>query len=170
MRVEQTIEVDVPIEKAYNQWTQFEEFPNFMEDVQQVEQLDGERLHWVAEVGGKRKEWYAHITRQVPDEVIAWESEGGEKVGGTVVFTPLDTDRTKIDLYMDIEPDGIKEKIGTIAGVPKASVRGDLMRFKDFIENRDVETGKWRGEIRHGAPDDPSSQLLRKGTDHTSGV
>jgi uncharacterized membrane protein len=136
-----------------------------MDDVQQVEQLPDERLHWVAEVGGERKEWYALITRQVPDEVIAWESEGGAKVGGTVVFTPLNTDRTKIDLFMDIEPEGMKETIGMVAGVPKSAVRGDLKRFKEFIENRDVETGKWRGEIRHGAPDDAASQMYRKGFD-----
>jgi uncharacterized membrane protein len=159
MRVEQSIEVEAPIEKAYNQWTQFEQYPEFMEGVQQVEQLDDTRLHWVAEIAGERKEWYANITRQVPDEVIAWESEGGATNGGTIVFTPVNTQRTKIDVYMDIEPEGLKEKVGSFIGVPGATVKGDLDRFKDFIEGRAVETGAWRGEIRHGANDDPSSQL-----------
>jgi uncharacterized membrane protein len=163
VKVEQTIEVEVPVEKAYNQWTQFEEYPNFMEDVEQVEQLDDERLHWVANVAGQHKEWFARIVRQVPDEVIAWESEGGAGNRGTVVFTPLNTSRTKIDLYMDVEPEGVKEKVGTAIGVPDAAVRGDLERFKRFIENRDVETGAWRGEIRHGANDDPPSQLRQGG-------
>jgi uncharacterized membrane protein len=165
MRVEQSIEVDVPIEQAYNQWTQFEEYPNFMEGVKEVEQLDDTRLHWVADVAGERKEWYALITRQVPDEVIAWESEGGETNGGTIVFTPIKTDRTKIDVYMDIDPDGVKEKLGFFIGIPGASVKGDLDRFKDFIENRPVETGAWRGEVIHGANHDAASQLKRKGFD-----
>ena len=159
MRVEQSIEVEAPIEKAYNQWTQFEDFPRFMEGVKQVEQLDDTRLHWVADVAGQQKEWYALITRQVPDEVIAWESEGGETNGGTIVFTPVNTQRTKIDVYMDIEPEGMKEKVGSFIGVPGATVKGDLERFKDFIEGRAVETGGWRGEVRHGADDDPPSQM-----------
>ena len=163
--IEQSIEVDVPVNTAYNQWTQFEEFPRFMEGVQQVEQLDDTRLHWVADVAGERKEWYANITRQVPDEVIAWESEGGNANGGTIVFTPINTQRTKIDVFMDIEPEGMKEKVGSFIGIPGATVKGDLERFKDFIENRNFETGKWRGEVRHGAPDDPQSQLKRKGFD-----
>ena len=158
MRVEQTIEVEVPIERAYNQWTQFEEFPNFMEDVKQVQQVDDARLHWVAEIAGTRKEWDARITRQVPDEVIAWESEGGTQNDGTVVFTPLDMGRTKIDLYMDVEAEGMKEKVGSALGVPSSAVRSDLERFKQFIESRGQETGAWRGEIRHGGEDTQRNQ------------
>jgi uncharacterized membrane protein len=165
MKIEQSVVVDVPVEQAYNQWTQFEEYPQFMEDVKQVEQLSDTRLHWVAEIGGERKEWYAAITRQVPDEVIAWESEGGAENNGTVVFTPINTQRTKIDLFIDVEPEGIKEKVGTALGIPDAAVRSDLEKFKQFIENRAVETGGWRGEVRHGAADDPASQLKRRGID-----
>ena len=163
MRVEESIVVEVPIEKAYNQWTQFEEYPNFMEGIQEVEQLDDTRLHWVADIAGERKEWYALITRQVPDEIIAWESEGGDASDGTVVFTPVNTQRTKIDVYMDIKPEGVKETVGSFVGVPGATVKNDLERFKDFVEKREVETGAWRGEVRHGAPDDAASQLHRKG-------
>ena len=159
MKVEQSVVVEVPLSEAYNQWTQFEEYPNFMEDVEQVEQLSDSRLHWVADVAGERKEWYAQITRQVPDEVIAWESEGGAENSGTVVFTPVEGTKTKIDLYMEIQPEGIKEKVGSALGVPDAAVRSDLERFKEFIENRGSATGGWRGEIRHGANDDPQSQL-----------
>lgn len=165
MKVEESIVVDVPIQKAYNQWTQFEEYPNFMEDVKQVEQLSDSRLHWIADVKGTRKEWYAQITRQVPDEVISWESEGGAENSGTVVFTPLEGTKTKIDLYLEVEPEGIKEKVGTALGVTGSAVRGDLDRFKEFIENRGAETGSWRGEIRHGATDDAQSQLHRTGMD-----
>jgi uncharacterized membrane protein len=150
MRIEESVVVDVPLQRAYNQWTQFEEYPNFMEDVDEVEQLSDTRLHWVADVAGQRKEWYAAITRQVPDEVIAWESEGGDK---------NDAERTKIDLYMDIEPQGLKEKVGSALGIPGGEVRGDLERFKQFIEHAGSETGAWRGEVRHGADDDPQSQL-----------
>jgi uncharacterized membrane protein len=158
MRVEQSIEVEVPVQKAYNQWTQFEAFPSFMEDVKQVRQLGDSRLHWVAEIAGTRKEWDARITRQVPDEVIAWESEGGTKNDGTVVFTPLDGGRrTKIDLYMDYETDGVKEAVGSVAGVPSRAVGGDLERFKEFIENRGTETGAWRGQVAHGRADDPGA-------------
>ncbi len=165
MRVEQSVVVDVPITRAYNQWTQFEEYPNFMEDIKEVEQLSDTRLHWVADVAGSRKEWYASITRQVPDEVIAWESEGGDKNDGTVVFTPINDQRTKIDLYMEIEPQGLKEKVGATLGVAGAEVRGDLERFKEFVESAGSETGGWRGEVLHAADNDPESQLRRKGVD-----
>jgi uncharacterized membrane protein len=165
MRVDETVEVDVPVRTAYNQWTQFEEFPRFMEGVQQVEQLDDTRLHWVAEVSGERKEWYARITRQVPDEVLAWESEGGTANSGTVVFKPISESRTEIQLHMEFEPEGLKEKVGSALGVPSRNVEGDLKRFKEFIENRSTETGSWRGEIAHGATTDESSQIRRKDTD-----
>jgi uncharacterized membrane protein len=165
MRVEQSVVVEVPVKQAYNQWTQFEEYPNFMEDVEEVQQLSDTRLHWVADVAGQHKEWYAAITRQVPDEVIAWESEGGDKNGGTVVFTPINDAKTKIDLYMDIEPEGFKEKVGAALGIAGKEVRSDLERFKEFIEGTRSETGGWRGEIIHGADNDPESQIIRKNLD-----
>ena len=165
MKVDEVVEVGVPVRTAYNQWTQFEEFPRFMEGVQQVEQLDDTRLHWVAEISGERKEWYARITRQVPDEVLAWESEGGVVNSGTVIFKPVDEGRTEIQLHMEFEPEGLKEQVGSAIGIPDRRVEGDLKRFKEFIESRGVETGAWRGEIAHGATTDESSQIHRKGTD-----
>ena len=167
--VDSTIEVEVPVQTAYNQWTQFEEFPNFMEGVREVQQLDDERLYWKAEVGGEEKEWYAHITRQVPDNVLAWESEGGVKNDGTVVFKAIDSARTEIELHLDFEPEGMKEEVGSALGVVSRRVEGDLKRFKEFIETRGTETGAWRGEIRHGASDDDQSQLYRRGLDSAPG-
>lgn len=165
MRVDKTIKVDVPISTAYNQWTQFEEFPRFMEGVQQVEQMSDERLHWVADVGGETKEWYARITRQVPEEVIAWEGEGGQMQGGTVIFHPLDDGKTEIEVHMDYEPEGMKEEVGSALGVVSRRVSGDLDRFKEFVENRGVETGGWRGEIIHGTEASDSNQLRTDSAD-----
>jgi uncharacterized membrane protein len=161
MRIDKTVEIDVPVTTAYNQWTQFEEFPRFMEGVQEVQQLDDSRLFWTADVGGKRKEWYARITRQVPDEVLAWESEGGTENSGTVVFKPLDGDRTELQVHMDYDPEGFQEQVGGALGVLSRRVDGDLKRFKEFIETRGTETGAWRGEIIHGASNDDQSQLRR---------
>jgi uncharacterized membrane protein len=158
-RVDKTIEVEVPVRTAYNQWTQFEEFPRFMEGVQEVQQLGDERLFWAAELGGERKEWYARITRQVPDEVLAWESEGGTVNSGTVVFHPRDEGKTEIELHMDYEPEDFKEKAGGALGFVSRKVESDLKRFKEFIEERGTETGGWRGEIMHGANADDASQL-----------
>jgi uncharacterized membrane protein len=162
MRIDKSIEVEVPVSTAYNQWTQFEEFPRFMEGVQEVQQLDDSRLFWAAEVGGKRKEWHAQITRQVPDEVIAWESEGGAANGGTIIFKPLDGNKTELEVHMDYDPEGFKEEVGALTGVLSRRVDGDLKRFKEFIETRGTETGAWRGEILHGAPNDDQSQLRRR--------
>lgn len=157
MDVDETIEVNLPISRVYNQWTQFEEYPHFMEGVKQVEQIDDTRLHWVAEVGGQRKEWYAYIKRQVPDEVLSWESESGAGNSGTVVFHPLGDGRTEVQLHMEIQPEGMKETVGSAMGVPSRQIAGDLMRFKEFIEARGHETGSWRGEIKQGQREDTAS-------------
>jgi hypothetical protein len=159
MRVDKTIEVEVPLTTAYNQWTQFEDFPRFMEGVEQVEQLTDERLHWVAELGGERKEWYARITRQVPDEVVAWESEGGAVNNGTIVFHPKDDGKTEIQVHMEYDPEDFKEQVGGAMGFVSRRVDADLKRFKEFIEERGRETGGWRGEIMHGATTDEQSQM-----------
>lgn len=148
--VDKKITVDVPVRVTYNQWTQFEEFPRFMEGVKSVEQLGDSRLHWVAEIGGERKEWTAGITRQVPDNVIAWVSEGGRKNDGTVIFHPVEENRTEVELHLEYEPEDMKEKVGDWLGVVSRRVEGDLKRFKEFVETRGVETGGWRGEIQHG--------------------
>ena len=149
-RIEKTIEVAVPCSVAYNQWTQFESFPSFMEGVEQVEQVDDKRLHWVAEIAGRRKEWDAEIVEQTPDEVVSWRSIAGPLNNGSVTFTPLGADRCRVTLIMTYEPEGGVEKLGDALGVVSARVQGDLNRFKEFIENRKVETGAWRGEIHEG--------------------
>ena len=145
--IEQGIEVDVPVRTAYNQWTQFEEFPKFMEGVKSVKQLDDKRLHWVAEIAGKDREWDAEITEQIPDERIAWKSTGGEVHAGVVTFHRIDDGKSKIMLQMEFDPQSFGEKIGDALGIVEGRVKGDLKRFKDFIESRGAETGEWRGEI-----------------------
>ena len=148
--VEKSIKVDVPVQTAYNQWTQFEEFPRFMEGVQEVRQLDDSRLFWAADVAGERKEWYARITEQKPDQVIAWQSEGGAPNSGEVRFQPTDDGKTEVKVRMDYEPQDLKEKVGDALGVVSRRVEGDLKRFKEFVESRGKETGAWRGEVHGG--------------------
>ena len=147
-RIEKSIEVERPVRTVYNQWTQFEEFPRFMKGVKKVSQLDDQRLHWEAEIAGKDKDWYARITDQVPDHLIAWQSEGGEYNSGTVTFAPINSNRTRINLQLTYDPEGFVEKTGDALGVVSSRVENDLERFKDFIENRGQETGGWRGTIR----------------------
>jgi uncharacterized membrane protein len=146
--IEQSIEVQVPVRTAYNQWTQFEDFPEFMEGVEKVIQTDDTSLHWVAEIAGVRREWDAKITEQIPDERIAWTSVDGPKVAGVVTFHRIDDNKTKIMLQMEIEPDDALAKAGDVLGIVRARVKGDLERFKKFIESRGQETGAWRGEVK----------------------
>jgi uncharacterized membrane protein len=146
--IEKSVEVEVPVRTAYNQWTQFEEFPKFMEGVRAVRQLDDKRLLWKAEVGGKEQEWLAEITEQIPDERIAWTSRSGTFNAGVVTFHRLADSRTRIMLQLDYEPRGAVESLGDALGVLSRRVAGDLERFKDFIESRGSETGGWRGEIQ----------------------
>ena len=149
-RIEKTIEVDVPVRTAYDQWTQFEEFPTFMEGVTEVQQVDDKTLRWVAEVAGTRKEWTAEILQQEPDQVVSWRSTSGALNSGSVSFQPNGVDRTKVTLVMTYDPKGAKETIGDALGVLSARIEGDLRRFKEFIESRKVPTGAWRGEVREG--------------------
>jgi uncharacterized membrane protein len=146
--IKKSIEVECPLRTVYNQWTQFEEFPRFMQGVKKVTQLDDQRLHWEAEIGGKNKEWDARITDQVPDQVIAWKSEGGEYNTGAVNFRAISQNRTRINLQLTYDPEGIVEKTGDALGVVSNRVESDLERFKEFIEKRRQETGAWRGTIR----------------------
>jgi uncharacterized membrane protein len=145
--IEQSVEVDVPVRTAYNQWTQFEEFPQFMEGVEAVRQIDDKRLHWRANVGGKIKEWEAEITEQRPDDRIAWTSRGGAHNAGVVTFHRLADHRSKVMLQLEYDPEGAVENVGDAVGVVSARVKGDLHRFKEFIETRGRATGGWRGEI-----------------------
>ena len=146
--IEKSIEVDVPVRVAYNQWTQFEEFPRFMEGVREVRQLDVKTLRWKAEVGGKEEEWVAQITEQIPDERIAWRTRAGARNAGVVTFHRIADGRTRIMLQLEYTPDGVVENVGDALGVVSRRVTGDLQRFKEFIESRSRETGAWRGEIR----------------------
>jgi uncharacterized membrane protein len=146
----ETIEVNVPVSTAYNQWTQFEDFPQFMENVESVRQIDDTHLHWVAEIGGKRHEWEAEITRQEPDRAVAWRSIDGKGTSGEVLFDPFDGDRTRIAVTMSWEPEGFLETLGDKLGADKLGVKRDLARFKELIESRGIETGAWRGEVREG--------------------
>ena len=145
--IEKTIDVEVPCRTAYNQWTQFESFPEFMEGVESVTQLDDRRLHWIAEMGGKRVEWDAEITEQIPDKRIAWHSTSGAKNAGVVTFHRLSDSRSRVALQLDYDPEGVVENVGDWLGTVSRRTDGDLQRFKEFIESRGVETGAWRGQV-----------------------
>ena len=145
--VVESIDVNVPLSTAYNQWTQFEEFPRFMEGVQSVKQTDDTHLHWVAEVGGAEREWDAEITEQHADERVAWRATSGAQNAGVVTFHRIDDNTTRVTLQMDVDPDGLVENVGTALGFLDRRVKGDLERFKEFIESRGSETGAWRGEV-----------------------
>jgi uncharacterized membrane protein len=145
--IEESIDVQVPVRTAYNQWTQFEEFPKFMEGVKTVQQLDDVSLHWTAEIAGQERDWEAKITEQIPDERIAWTSTSGTGNAGVVTFHKIDPNTTRIMLQLEIYPADFKEKIGDWLQIPRTRVKGDLHRFKEFIEHRGTETGAWRGEV-----------------------
>ena len=148
--VTESIDVNVPLSTAYNQWTQFEEFPQFMEGVKSVTQLDDTRLRWVAEVAGQEKDWIAEITEQAPDMRVAWRAMSGAENAGVVTFHRIDDDTTRVTLQMDVDPEGIVETAGTALGFLERRVKGDLERFKEFIEARGSETGAWRGTVETG--------------------
>ena len=147
--IEQSIDVDVPVHTAYNQWTQFEEFPRFMGGVEEVTQLNDTHIHWKATIGGVTKEWDAVITEQSPDQCIAWTNITGTRNAGVVTFHRLADSKTRVMLQLAYEPDGFVENVGDMIGVVSTRVRTDLKRFKNFIESRGQETGAWRGEVTH---------------------
>jgi uncharacterized membrane protein len=145
--VDATIDINVPVSTAYNQWTQFEEFPRFMESVEEVRQLDDTHLHWRANVAGKIKEWDAEITEQIPDQYIAWRSTDGAPNAGAVSFDKIGENRTRVKLHMDYDPETAAEKIGDAVGGVKLTAKGNLKRFKELVERHGVETGAWRGTV-----------------------
>jgi uncharacterized membrane protein len=151
-KVQDSIEVQVPVQQAYNQWTQFEEFPKFMNGIRSVQQLDDTHVQWVAEIRGESREWTTEITEQQPDEAIAWKTiEGEVKNDGRVTFERVGADQTRVNVQMDVESESATENVaGGLLGVVKDQVHGDLERFKQLIENRDEETGSWRGEVQDG--------------------
>jgi len=148
--VDEAIEVEVPVQVAYNQWTQFEEFPLFMEGVDHVQQLDETRLHWVATIAGRTTDWDAKILEQHPDRQISWISEDGKKTRGTVTFEPITESRTRVRLMMSYQVEGPAEVVGSAAGIDTRRIRGDLERFKELVESRGAESGAWRGDISAG--------------------
>lgn len=143
----EAVDVEVPVRTAYGQWTQFETFPQFMDGVKSVRQLDDTTLEWVAEIAGREKRWKAKITEQEPDQRIAWTATEGAHNAGVVTFHHLDDGRSRVTLQLDVEPDGAIEAVGDALGVVRNQVKDDMKRFKEFIEARGTETGAWRGEV-----------------------
>lgn len=148
--IEQSIDVEVPISTAYNQWTQFESFPAFMDGVEEVRQLDDTHLHWKAKIAGVEREWDAEVTEQHPDERVAWKSTSGQHNAGVVTFHKLDPQKTRVMLQQDVETEGIVEKIGDALGMIERQAKGDLKRFKELIEAKGSAPG-WRGDVPRDA-------------------
>ncbi|MEW2293006.1 SRPBCC family protein [Streptomyces sp. NPDC006743] len=149
--VKETVEVDVPVHTAYNQWTQFESFPHFMDGVEEIRQLDDRHNHWVTKVSGVTREFDTEIVDQLPDERITWRTTSGDtRQRGSVRFERVDDSHTRVELVMDIEPSGMAEKAGDLLGVMDRRVKGDMKRFKKYIEERGGESGAWRGRITPG--------------------
>lgn len=146
------VDVSVPIRTAYDQWTQFEEFPQFMEGVQEVRQVTDTMTHWTVEIGGVKREFDAEITEQLPDERVAWRSTRGTAQAGVVTFHRLDESSTRLTLQLEFEPHGVVEQAADKLGVVDRRAKGDLERFKQFIERRGQETGAWRGKIDRPQP------------------
>lgn len=145
--ISETIDVDVPVTTAYNQWTQFESFPEFMEGVESVTQIDDTRNRWVVEVGGARREFTTEIAEQHPDERVAWRTVDGVGHAGVLTFHKLDDTTTRVKLDMEVEPEGFIEQVGDKLGFISRRAKGDMKRFKEFIERRGTETGAWRGDV-----------------------
>lgn len=145
--IEKSVEVKAPVSVVYNQWTQFEEFPKFMEGVQEVHQLDDTRLVWHANIAGQKESWEAEVTEQIPDKRVAWRNKTGAINTGVVTFHHIDDQTARIMMQMDYEPDGFVESVGDALGFMSRRVEGDLERFKEFVENRQQETGAWRGQV-----------------------
>ncbi len=150
-RVTKTILVNVPVSRAYNQWTQFEDFPQFMGGVKSVTQLSDERLEWVAEIAGVRREWQARVLEQIPDQKVAWAATEGATNAGAVTFEDLGGGQTSVTLFLEYEPEGLVEKVGDKVGIVENQAGNDLERFKQFIESEEYATGAWRGSVEPGA-------------------
>ena len=151
-KIEHAIVVERPVSMVYNQWTQFEEFPEFMSGIEEVRQLDDNHLHWKAKIGGKRREWDAEITEQEPDRRISWKAVDGALNAGTVRFKPLGKDRTEVRLLLAYKTHGAYEGMGHALGRIGKRVRHSLLEFKDFAERHAFATGAWRGEVVNGEP------------------
>jgi uncharacterized membrane protein len=150
--ITESVDVQVPVSTAYNQWTQFETFPAFMEGVEDVHQVDNTHMHWVTNIGGVTREFDATITEQHPDERVAWKSDSGPTHAGVITFHRLNDATTRVTAQMDLDPEGFAEKAADKLGVLNRRVKGDMQRFKDFIEHRGHETGAWRGDVEPPGP------------------
>jgi uncharacterized membrane protein len=148
---EKSVDVNVPVRTAYNQWTQFEEFPQFMSDVESVNQLDATHLHWRVKIAGVEREFDAEITEQLPDQRIAWRSTSGVGHAGVVTFHKLEDAKTRVMFQLDMSPETFAEKVGDKVGIVSKAAERDMKNFKEFIEMRGTESGSWRGEV----PQDP---------------
>ena len=180
-----SVVVDRPVRTVYDQWTQFEKYPDFMDDVEMVHQVGDTMTHWKVKVGGVEREYDAAIIEQRPDEIISWQSIAGQQHGGTVAFDPLEAERTRVTLRLDFEPEGFTENVGDALGVVSSSVEHSLARFKEFIEDRGGPTGAWRGTVDGGITTDtalgresgpgepwsegPTSSAPPPGVDHLDG-
>ena len=164
-RITDHIEVDVPVRVAYDQWTQFESFPQFMEGVDRVIQLDDRTLEWTATIAGKTKHWRAEIVEQQPDQVVSWRSTEGAQNDGAIRFESLGANRTRVSLQLDVEPEGLVEKAGDALGIVERRVKGDLERFREFIEGRGQATGSWRGGIEGGVVEEDDGSTSGVTTD-----
>jgi uncharacterized membrane protein len=147
----ETIDAAVPVRTAYDQWTQFESFPSFMEGVEKVDQLDDTTIRWVANIAGQKRTWKARITEQIPDERIAWTSIDGARNAGVVTFHRLADSLTRVTLQLDVDPEGPVDNVGDALGLVQRRAKGDLKRYKEFIEGRGVETGAWRGTVNQSS-------------------
>jgi uncharacterized membrane protein len=145
---EKSVDVAVPVRTAYDQWTQFELFPRFMEGVDRIDQLDAKTTHWVTSIGGVKREFDAQITEQHPDERVAWRASDGPTQSGVVTFHRLSEDTTRVHLQMELEPEGVAEKVGAVAGVIGHRIQGDLDRFKQYIEATGTQSGGWRSDVQ----------------------
>jgi uncharacterized membrane protein len=149
--VTQSIDVNAPVSTAYNQWTQFEEFPEFMDAVKEVRQLDDRTLEWTAEIGGQEETWTAEISEQIPDERVAWHAIDGKRNAGVVTFHRIEPAKTRVTLQMEWQPEGAVETAGAAIGADDRQIKGDLERFKEFIESRGSATAAYRGEVEAGS-------------------
>ncbi|MFF1508659.1 SRPBCC family protein [Streptomyces sp. NPDC058326] len=163
--VHDTIRVDAPLREVYDQWTQFEEFPRFMDGVEEVRQVDDRHCHWRTRVAGVTREFDTEIVDQLPDERIAWRTVGGDvRQKGVVTFERVDDSRTEVTLAMDFEPEGVAEKAAAAVGMVDSRVGSDLLRFKEFIEDRDRATGAWRGRLRPADAEEGTERRDAAGT------
>ena len=149
-RIEKDIVVDVPVTVAYDQWTQFESFPEFMDGVEEVRQIDDTHLHWRAKVAGHEVEWDAVITEQLPDERVAWKATDGKANAGVVTFHRISDESSRVMVQIEHESEGVMEKVGSALGADKREVKNSLQRFKELVERRRGATGAWRGEVEGG--------------------